>query len=207
MSSRPRSGTGSNRGGQKKKRSKKGRNGRSAADTEEVAHAKHAPKQDWGLFEVVRPILGPIVDILKPILTGNVMYGILVGLLVAAWFGFGFPGNRPQHGISMYGYPDRLAAYEEMWRREETELWDWLEERVGLERLHGGRMPSQSKPIEPRTVEEKIREERMDAREIQEAIRVTEEKLNALKGVMDSARKKAGDGERAKGSKPSASET
>jgi hypothetical protein len=147
----------------------------------------------------VRPILGPIFDILKPILTGNVMYGLLVGLLVAAWFRF--PSNKPQHGLSMYGYPDRLAAYEEMWRREETELWDWLEERVGLERLNDGRVPTQRKPIEPRTVEERIREERMDAREIQEAIRVTEEKLMALKGVMDSSRKKS-----AEGGKPSASE-
>ncbi|KAH6685654.1 GRAM domain-containing protein [Plectosphaerella plurivora] len=201
VSSRPRSGTGSNSGAQKKKRGKKGRNGRTSADAEEVAHAKHTPKQDWGLFEVVRPILGPIFDILQPLLTGNVVYGLLVGLLVAAWFGFGFPSNKPQHGISMYGYPDRLAAYEEMWRREETELWDWLEERVGLERLNDGRVPTKRKPIEPRTVEEKIREERMDAREIQEAIRVTEEKLMALKGVMDSSRKKS-----AEGGKPSASE-
>lgn len=148
-------------------------------------------------------MLGPILDILKPLLTGNVVYGLLVGLLVAAWFGVGFPSNGSQRAVNMYGYPDRLAAYEEMWRREESELWDWLEERVGLERLNEGRMPTR-KPIEARTVEEKVREERMDEREIQEAIRVTEEKLNVLKGVMNN--KKQDDEPRVQRDRPSASE-
>lgn len=169
-------------------------------------HGKQATNQDWGAFEAVRPVLGPIVDLLKPIMTGNVMYGLLVGLLVAAWFGFGFPPNNGRaaqqnmgmgptngpHSGAVYGFADRFAAYEEMWRREETELWDWLEERVGLERLHSGRAPSRKQPIEPRTVEEKLREERMDEREIEEAIRITEEKLNVLKGVMGQKKQRDG---------------
>jgi hypothetical protein len=115
------------------------------------------------------------------------MYGLLVGLLVASWFGFGFVPSKPAVG---YGHhpvvfsADRLAAYEEMWRREESELWAWLEERTGLERLNtdGGR-PRQ-KVTHPHTMEEKIREERMNYREIEEAIRVTEEKLRVLQDVV-----------------------
>jgi hypothetical protein len=115
------------------------------------------------------------------------MYGLLVGLLVASWFGFGFVPSKPAAG---YGHhpavfsADRLAAYEEMWRREESELWAWLEERTGLERLNtdGGR-PRQ-KVMNPHTMEEKIREERMNYREIEEAIRVTEEKLRVLQDVV-----------------------
>lgn len=135
-------------------------------------------------------ILGPVVDIIQPLATGNVVYGLLVGLLVAAWFGFGLT-NRPvarPYGSELgvfYGYPDRLAAYEEMWRREESELWEWLEERVGMDRLNTGDLHTRKKVMEPRTAEERLREDRMDEREIKEAIRVTEEKLKVLKSVVD----------------------
>ena len=124
-----------------------------------------------------------------PLLSGNVVYGLLVGLLVASWFGFGF-NNRAStraygHDLGFYGYPDRVAAYEEMWRREESEVWEWLEERVGLDRLGDGAMPTRKRVTEARTVDEKLREDRMDEREIKEAIKVTEEKLKVLKSVID----------------------
>lgn len=157
------------------------------SDTEEASKA--SSRQDWGILEPLHGILGPVVDIGKPLLTGNVVYGLLVGLLVAAWFGFGFtnrPVARPYgSGLGLYGYPDRLAAYEEMWRREESELWEWLEERVSMERLNGGESQPRKRVVEPRTMEEKLREDRMDEREIKEAIRVTEEKLRVLKSVVD----------------------
>lgn len=205
MSSRPRSGTGSNRGGSKKKKARKGRAARATADSDDSTKlTKHVQKPDWGMFEMLRPVLGPLADILSPLLTGNVVYGLLVGLLLASWLGIGLPGSKTQRAVGMYGYPDRLAAYEEMWRREESELWDWLEDRVGLERLHEGRMPTRNKPAQARTMEEKLREERMDEREVQEAIRVTEEKLNVLKGVMKN--KKRGEDEPAQHNRPSSSE-
>lgn len=128
------------------------------------------------------------MDIVGPILTGNVVYGLLVGLLVAAWFGFGFnprPLARPYGSeLGFYGYPDRLAAYEEMWRREESELWEWLEERVGMDRLNSGEIYTRKKVVEPRTMAEKLREDRMDESEVREAIRITEEKLEVLKSVV-----------------------
>lgn len=143
--------------------------------------------QDWGLFEPLHGILGPIVDIIRPILTGNVVYGLLVGLLVASWFGFGFSPRQTAAGygqnIGFLANPDRIVAYEEIWRREESDLWDWLEERVGLRRINEGAMPIPKRAVEPRTFEEKIREERMNEREIEEAIRITEEKLQLLKVV------------------------
>ena len=88
------------------------------------------------------------------------------------------------HGnMGFLANPDRIVAYEEIWRREESDLWDWLEERVGLHRLNEGAMPIPKRAVEPRTFEEKIREERMNEREIEEAIRITEEKLQLLKGA------------------------
>ncbi|KAK7704836.1 hypothetical protein SLS64_008184 [Diaporthe eres] len=171
---------------------KKGKKGKAAAVSNVTSDTEDAPKasskQDWGILEPLHGILGPVVDIVKPILTGNVVYGLLVGLLVAAWFGFGFnprPIARPYGSeLGFYGYPDRLAAYEEMWRREESELWEWLEERVGMDRLNSGEMHTRKKVVEPRTMAEKLREERMDESEVKEAIRITEEKLEVLKSVV-----------------------
>lgn len=183
--SRPRSST---LGGGQPKR-KKGRKGRSApsnptSDGEGVRKAE--AKEDWGLFEPARPLLSPFVDILKPVMTGNVVYGLLVGLLVATWFGFGSNASAGRYGREL-GYiasADRHAAYEQMWKREESELWEWLEERVGLERLNGApvaAVPSRKKA----GMEDKIREDRMSEREMKEAIRVTEEKLKVLKSVVE----------------------
>jgi hypothetical protein len=194
VSARPKSAIGTNGAPLKgKKKGRKGRTTQSTADlTDSDGTAKHAAKRDWGLFEPVRGIAEPLVDIIKPILTGNVMYGLLVGLLVATWFGFGFTDRRaPQSygpDLGFYGSPDRIAAYEEMWRREESELWDWLEERVGLDRLQDGAIHTRKRAIEPRTVGEKLREERMDDREIEDAIRVTEDKLKILKEAMGKKR-------------------
>jgi len=108
---------------------------------------------------------------------------------VVAWFGFGLNTRQtPWHygqKLGYFAYPERLAVYEEMWRREESELWEWLEERVGLDRLGDGSLHTRKKVVEPRTVEEKLREDRMDDREIREAIKVTDEKLKVLKSVVE----------------------
>ena len=148
--------------------------------------------EDWGLFEPLRGILGPVVDIVKPLFGGNLMYGLLVGLLLASWFGVGFnnrqagPGYNPD--VAFSGRPARAVAYEELWRHAESELWDWLEERVGLHRLSEDAFPGggvRRRVMEPRAVERKVREDRMSEREVEEAIRVTEEKLQLLKSVVD----------------------
>lgn len=135
------------------------------------------------MLEPIRQLVEPITDIVKPLLTGNVMYGLLVGLLVSTWFGFGF---SPSRGVSPYGThtniygPDRLAAYEEIWRREDSELWDWLDERIGLERLNADCGNARGRHVAPRTAEQKLREEHMDLKEVEAAVRVTEEKLRVL---------------------------
>ena len=153
---------------------------------------KRVVQKSWGLLEPARGLLEPLADIIQPILTGNVMYGLLVGLLVTTWFRVGMMPhkNAPSYGNEMGIYrPDRLAAYDEMWRREDSELWEWLEDRVGLDRLNSDGPSARQKPVQPRTVEEKLRAARTDEREVEEAIRVTEEKLRVLKSVMDKKHK------------------
>ncbi|KAH6634536.1 hypothetical protein B0J18DRAFT_416502 [Chaetomium sp. MPI-SDFR-AT-0129] len=170
-----------------KKRSRKHKSALTSNPTSDVeGTAKASSKQNWGLFEPARPILSPVVDIIGPILTGNVVYGLLVGLLVASWFGFGTRQGAPRytHDPAYANAPQRLAAYDEMWRREESDLWNWIEERAGLERLGTDPPLGRKRSVDPRTVEEKLREERMDERELKEAIRVTEEHLEVLKSVI-----------------------
>ncbi|KAK4125979.1 hypothetical protein N657DRAFT_591897 [Parathielavia appendiculata] len=188
VSSRARSGSALNgaavRGKKRSRKSKSALASTPASDAESVVNV--SAKQSWGLFEPVRPILSPVVDTIRSILTGNVVYGLLVGLLVASWFGFGTRQGAPlyTHDPAYANAPQRLAAYEEMWRREESDLWRWIEERAGLERL-GTDPPLRKRSVDPRTVEERLREERMDERELREAIRVTEEHLEVLKAVVD----------------------
>ncbi|EFY96664.2 GRAM domain protein [Metarhizium robertsii] len=191
VSSRARSGTATNGIVKGKKKLKRSKALQAVVDLEASKGGKSdGGKQNWGPLEPVRSILEPCVDVLQPILTGNVMYGLLVGLLVAMWFGFGSPPkNNAPFGpdVGFYSH-NRQAAYEEMWRRQDSELWEWLEERVGMERLSSDQPSARKRGMEHRTVEDKLREERMDEREIQEAIRVTEEKLRVLREVIGKGR-------------------
>ncbi|KAI1189964.1 hypothetical protein F5B17DRAFT_139005 [Nemania serpens] len=207
VSSRARTSTlnGTARG---KKKKAKTRLHRASKDSLRGPADSTSPKaRDWGLFEPLHSILGPIFDILKPVMTGNVVYGLLVGLLVSTWFGFGFNSQHRDvgygRGVAFSGYPERAVAYEEIWRREESDLWDWLEERVGLHRMNEGGPPIRKKVADPRTMEGKLQEERMSEREIEEAIKITEEKLDILKSVV--GRKKEATSPKSDGSdKPTA---
>ncbi|KAI4603245.1 hypothetical protein KJ359_006038 [Pestalotiopsis sp. 9143b] len=199
VSSRPAAvGAAGVKGGKKKKGKKLNEASRESSNAAAQPAAKKA--QDWGALEPLHGILGPVVDILKPILTGNVVYGLLVGLLVASWFGFGLNprnnGGGYGPGIGFPSHSDRLIAYEEVWRREESDLWDWLEERVGLHRMHDGAVPVRKHVAEPRVVEDRLREDKMTGREVEEAIRVTEEKLQLLREVHNRKSPKASGQER-----------
>ena len=192
VSSRPRAGTGGTMGTPKgRKKIKKGKATNPSGESQgSNVNTQRVSKQSWGLLEPIRGVAEPVVDILKPIFTGNIMYGILVGLLVATWFGFGLKPGRNASTFAPDGggrwSPDRIAAYEEMWRREDTELWEWLDERVGLDRLRLDRaVTGRKKAAEPQSVEQRLKEERMGDKEVEEAIRVTEEKLKVLREVMD----------------------
>ena len=86
--------------------------------------------------------------------------------------------------------PERIAAYEEMWRKEESELWDWLEDRVGFDDLPfstAGAVPVNrgKEKSRERDIEERLKDEKMGEREIEDAIKVTQERLDGLKRVVE----------------------
>ncbi|KAM0716532.1 hypothetical protein Q7P37_007977 [Cladosporium fusiforme] len=145
-----------------------------AANEQRATVPADANKPTWGFWE---PLRAP-ADMLTPFFTSQVLIAVLLTLL------FSF------HRLS----PARAAAYEELWRREESELWDWLEDRVGLgDDFHaplsgGAGAKDRQKVLSAREMGRRLESEGMRAREVDDAIRVTEERLSALKGAVERAK-------------------
>ncbi|KAL1851200.1 hypothetical protein Plec18170_006524 [Paecilomyces lecythidis] len=168
-----------------------------AAAVSAALEAKQREAENWGIFEPLRGLLGPVLTPFKPLWNSNVALCV-IGLLLFMVFVRG-PAKAPTlvPGVAYPGLtvPQRLAAYEEMWVREESELWNWLEERVGLDGLSfpvvDTRSRSQARQEEQRRrlkgandLKMRINEEKMSQREMDDAIRVTRERLNVLEDVV-----------------------
>lgn len=180
--SRTNTGATTNGNGKHKKKGKKEKGSKTSAQSVSATVSKPT-ESNWGLLEPLHGPLGPIVDMVQPLLSGNVIIGLVITLLLFSWFRSGGSGSG-KNDMGFYGTPERIAAYEEIWRREESELWDWLEERVGLERLHAGKGPS-PRGIQEKVIEERLKSEGAGEKEIENAIRVTEEKLLTLKASIE----------------------
>lgn len=175
------------KGGKGKKRSKAQIIDEAAAPTPEATPAAALPKEpSWGPLDPLRSLFpGPLVSIIDILFTTQSIILILGTLLIYAWF---FRSSTTQIGPHMHlSTAQRHVAYEQIWRSEEAELWKWLEERVALDHVHGAVASGsvlQGQEIQSRLVAEGIKE-----RQIDEAIRTTEERLHALKGAVKRERK------------------
>ena len=176
---------------------------------EEKAVELSAVKQNgrWGLLEPVRGFLEPAVDIVKPLIGANLVIGFLVLLQIFTWLRGGPGGHSPRVGFPQMLPPERIATYEEIWRREESHVWDWLEQRIGMEELiYPGSISADNddesdsaavrkarrqreRSWRDREMQSKRREEgTMSEREFAEAIRATEKRLEGLKAAMQKKR-------------------
>lgn len=171
------------KGGKGKKRSKTQITDDSgAAPTPAATPATAQPKEpSWGPLDPLRSLLpGPLVSILDLVFTTQNMILILGVLLIYSWF---FRASTTHIGPHAHlSTAQRQVAYEQIWRSEEAELWKWLEERVALDRVHSSVVSGgvlQGQEIQSRLVAEGMKE-----RQIDEAIRTTEERLRALKGAV-----------------------
>jgi hypothetical protein len=155
---------------------------------------------NWGLFEPLRGPLDPFVSLLRPFFTSQVIIAVLFTLLMYSWF---FAARSPISrggGVGFSGSPERAAAYEELWRREESELWDWLEDRVGVEGVYAPKIEARQKVLSEREMGRRLEGEGMRGRKVDDAIRVTEERLGALKGAVEREKGKGkGKGKEMKG--------
>ncbi|KAA6411590.1 MAG: hypothetical protein FRX48_04870 [Lasallia pustulata] len=136
ISSRPRAGTSASKS---KLRTKRGKNSLSTSKPSTASSSASPQKKEdsWGLLEPLHGPLGPVVDILHPLVSANTVIAFLLFLLLISWFRGSrarAPTGSADAGVGFAGSstPERVAAYEEIWRREESELWDWMEERVGM---------------------------------------------------------------------------
>lgn len=155
---------------------------------QEADNAAGARKEEanWGLLEPLRGLLEPFVSIFKPLFTSQVIITVLC--ILVAWLWFSTPRRNSGLGFPGVGTPERLAAYEEIWRREESELWDWLEDKVGLDHLYAPSLDAQKqrqKIMSSKKLSKKMDDKRMNERQVDEAIRVTEERLLALKDAVE----------------------
>lgn len=108
---------------------------------------------------------------------------MLFTLLMYSWF---FSSRAPtSRGVGFSGPPERVAAYGELWRREESELWDWLEDRVGMEGMYAPKIDERQKVLSAKEMGRRLESEGMRGRQVDDAIRITEERLGALKGAVE----------------------
>ncbi|KAJ6107345.1 hypothetical protein N7523_008668 [Penicillium sp. IBT 18751x] len=177
------------------------------SDASEVAGHKTATDssskqaETWGLFEPIRPILEPVTSMLKPLWNGNIMI-LMVGILLYMAF-FRAPSASStlsrDTGLPGLSLPQRLAAYDEMWRREESELWSWLEDRVGMDGMvfptlhhrpeaHTTRKTSRINVADELDLVDRLREEKASDREMDHAIRTTRQRLDILEEMMNKRR-------------------
>ncbi|QSS65803.1 GRAM domain-containing protein [Histoplasma capsulatum] len=162
--------------------------------------------ENWGMLEPLRGPLGPIVHIFQPFWSGNVAAGVIAMVLVMIWFRSPPPSRLGPSGVGspLLSIPERIVAYEELWQREESELWNWLEERVGMdglaypiinsvpssdesEKVGHSRTERQRRRMQPMSEKElktRLRNEKMTEREIEDAIIITQQRLDMLKAVM-----------------------
>lgn len=148
-----------------------------------ASEATKAKEKNWGIFEPIRGLLGPVADIVEGLFDSKVIAGVLFILLIWSLF-----FRSRSTSLSQPHTPaQRIAAYEQIWQTEEAELWKWMEERVALDRVHEatGRKIQQA-----REMQDKLVDHSMTDRQVDEAIRVTEERLEALKHAVKRGRDK-----------------
>jgi hypothetical protein len=164
------------KGGKGKKRSKANILDDAPAPVAAPAPTNQTKQSDWGLFDPIRSLLGPVADILEAIFTPQIIIPLMGALLIYSWF---FRGASTAVGPNQWSVAQRQVAYDEIWRHEESELWKWLEDRVALDRVQasvaGGRT------FQNDNSQIRVPPANMKEREMDEAIRITEERLKVLK--------------------------
>ena len=216
--SKPR-GKGGAKGGKKGKGSGKGAQASSAANSvaaQKAAREKAAREKEerenaaWGVFLPLKPVLGPVVEMVPGGGMGLLIgVGVLLVIICASTGKLPFFGKkttaRDRNPLGRYSRlgipPGRYGSYsdwEQSWYAEEQGLWDWLEDRVGLNAANTGGVPSNTQEerrakawnklskIERNQMLNKIEEVRgMEEREVEEAVKVMEKRLEILRAIVN----------------------
>ena len=154
----------------------------------------------WGIFLPLKPVLEPIVDIAPGGGLGLLGFiGFLLIVILALTGKLPFISGRSNASTGRGGMSrgDFGSGWEHSWYAEEQGLWDWLEDRVGLNdvRLNGIPESTQegrrSKSWNKMTKGERIQMEKIlqakgsiREREVDEAIKVMERRLEVLREIV-----------------------
>lgn len=199
LTSRPRAATVGSKTKTKGKRLKGTSNAARTTAADDTSAERAKPQIDsWGFLEPLHGLLGPIVDIFKPFISANMIIVFLLLIMLLSWLRAPKPPPKGQLGFPA---PERVAAYEELWRREESGLWDWLEERIGMQDLAYPASPppqdqaalkQREKSRKGEGMQTKRGDESLGEREMDYAIRVTEQRLEDLKAAVRKRRVEKG---------------
>lgn len=142
----------------------------------------------WGLLGPLKPVLGPLVDIIQPLLPanfGSILIAVILTWVIASRF-------RPESSALEKPSANTPSHLEHMWRGEEEALWDWLDDRVSLDEhisapfnRHSNADKADKKKKGKKGVVKRTAGARIKERQVHEAIAVMEERLNALKRIAD----------------------
>lgn len=174
---------------------------KSAAAAAAASAALDANKRDhhgWGVFEPLHSTLSPVAGILKPLWSAHVAIGI-IGFLLFTLYTKGLGTSKavsPEMNLLRFTSSQRLAAYEEIWRAEENELWKWLEDRTGMDGINfptsdqkhesDTRARRRSQKRHSQSIASQIHEEQISQREMTFAIQVVRDRLDKLEEVVSS---------------------
>jgi hypothetical protein len=193
-----------------------GKGKRSRADTTGVEAAAGAnsglaagkrPDLSWGIFEPLRGPLGPFLGVFNPLWNGNIAVFVICILLFMLWSRTPSQPYPLSSGVGphIFSVPERMVAYEEIWQKEESELWDWLEERArmdglafpvadGSEHSDSKSNPQYHRIQSQKDLEARLQHEKMTEREMEDAIRVTQQRLDVLRQVVENRKRKRMEG-------------
>lgn len=160
-----------------------------------TASSKSAVSSHWGPLEPLRAVGDAVSGALGPMFNTTGILGILLVLVSFLWLrqAYADPSSSTVDRAGRTAH--RASGYEDIWRREENDLWNWLESRLHLDDVYGvgrsGSVSSQSQKVlrEKGTGTDADLEEQMNQRQLDDAIRVTEKRLAQLKASIERKRR------------------
>lgn len=170
--------------GKKKRKSSK-------RDKGDSTQAEKKKEDNWGPLDFLRPTLDPIVSPVKPFVRTNVVVTILTIMVLWMWF----RGAGSSSAVSRGGMANRKMAYDDLWQKEEHDLWDWLQDRAGIdgsvlrdamresagsEKESKQKSKQRQKLLKSKDVQTRLREEKKSREEMEEALKITQERLEFL---------------------------
>ncbi|KAI5858700.1 hypothetical protein BZA05DRAFT_330230 [Tricharina praecox] len=172
------------KGGKGRRRKDTGTGG--AATRPATTTAAATPANDsWGPLEILKPIFSPITDILGPLLPAN--FGLVVVTILVTWIvatrlrGGGTPAAA---GLARPGGSYAPDRWDDRWRHEEEGLWEWLEDRAGLDRIPSMRQQDIRQKAFEKSFRVKTAGAAMKDLQVEEALGVLKERVEMMERIM-----------------------